>query len=122
VLIAGDAFALLVVSALGFATHDEIRAESLDRFPATYLPFLAAWILAALATGALNPRLSAEARQLWRPLAAAVLAAPLGAVLRGAWLGSPVLPIFVAVMTLATTAGYLAWRCLLLALRARNRS
>jgi hypothetical protein len=54
----------------------------------------------------------ARLSNLWRVPAAAVLAAPLGAVLRGLWLQAPVLPIFAVVMAAVLGGAMLAWRVL----------
>jgi hypothetical protein len=121
-LIVGDALALAVVVAIGFATHREAEAVLSTRYLATYLPFLAAWLAAAAAFGALRPERAAEPRHLWRPAAAALVAAPVGAWLRGLLLGSPVLPIFVAVMAAMMLLALGLWRtALLVALRSRSR-
>jgi len=118
VLILGDALAYLVVVLAGFVTHREIEALP-HRLWATYLPFLAAWLSAAGAIGALDPHRAADPRQLWRVAAAALLAAPLAAVLRGALLGTLVVPLFVAVMAGVSLLAVLGWR--LLALLAARR-
>jgi hypothetical protein len=39
-----------------------------------------------------------------------MLAAPIGAFLRGVWLGSPILPIFVLVMSAVMLGLMIAWR------------
>jgi hypothetical protein len=59
--------------------------DAVIRFLATYLLFLGAWFVAAGALGALDPERAGDPRQVWRPAVGALLAAPLGAVLRGAW-------------------------------------
>lgn len=110
----GDTLAYAMVTAIGFATHGLLSAAPAWRFLATFLPFLCAWLVAALAVGAFNPVVVASPRQLWRPVVAALLAAPLGASLRGAWLGAPVLPIFVWVMGAVSAAAILTWRGLYL--------
>jgi len=126
-LILGDALAYLAVTLAGFATHGELAAPP-ARFMATYLPFLAAWLFAAGAVGALDDRRAAQPRplsrqnagRLWRVAAAALLAAPLGAVVRGSVLGTPVLPIFVGVMAGVSLVTLLGWRAAYLLLRRRR--
>jgi hypothetical protein len=122
VLPLGDALALAVVTASGFAWHQEVEAVLATRFLATYLPFLAAWLAAAGLLGALHPARAAEARHLWRPAAAMVVAAPVGALLRSAWLGTPPVPVFVVVMGAMSLTGIGLWRLALMAfLRLRRR-
>lgn len=113
----GDTLAYALVTALGFATHGLLSTSPAWRFLATFLPFLGAWLLAAFAVGAYRTATFISARQLWRPAIAALLAAPLGAVVRGAWLGAPVLPIFVGIMGVVSIAAVLAWRGLHLIVR-----
>ena len=82
------------------------------RVAATAVPFAVAWFLAALWLGCFDLDRMARLPNLWRVPAAAVLAAPLGAVLRGLWLQAPVLPIFAVVMVAVLGAAMLAWRVL----------
>ncbi|OGO13254.1 MAG: hypothetical protein A2Y93_05285 [Chloroflexi bacterium RBG_13_68_17] len=58
--------------------------------------------------------------QLWRPVLAALLAAPLGAMLRGLWLNAPVLPVFAVVMGAVLGAAMFAWRLLAAAFLRRR--
>jgi hypothetical protein len=118
-LLLGDTLTYAFVTLLGFATHGLLTISPAWRFLATFLPFLGAWILAALAVGAFDTTVFTSPRQLWRPAIAALLAAPLGAVVRGAWLGAPVLPIFVLIMGVVSIAAILAWRGLYLGVRRR---
>jgi hypothetical protein len=48
--------------------------------------------------------------RLFRAAWSAVVAAPLGALLRGLWLGSAVVPIFVLVMAIVTGGLIVLWR------------
>lgn len=120
-LILGDSLTLAGVTAAGFATHNLIGTASASRLMATFLPFLAAWLLAAGAVGALDLDRAGEPRQLWRPVIAGLLAAPLGAVLRGVWIGAPILPLFVGIMAGTITLALLVWRLVYLVLRRRSQ-
>lgn len=115
-LILGDLFAIAVVTFLGFVTHNEANPDFLPRMLATFLPLTAAWFLAAPWLGLFDARITANPRQLWRPLMAMVLAGPLAAVLRAFWLGGVIIPVFVVVLSGTSALGMLAWRGLWLLL------
>lgn len=119
-LIGGDALTIAIVTAAGFATHGLLETASNERLLATFLPFLFAWCVAAAAVGGFDPTRAEAPRQLWRPAIAALLAAPLGAVLRGAWLGAPVLPLFAGIMAATMTVAMLLWRGGYLLVRSRR--
>lgn len=109
-LILGDLVALLVVTILGFYRHSELEPQSLSRMLATFVPFSLAWFLIAPWLGLFDPARAFDPRRAWVPALAAVFAAPLGAVLRGVWLSSPVLTIFVGVMAGVSAVVQSAWR------------
>jgi len=111
-LILGDALVVLLTSLAGFAQHGELATVGVARVAATVVPFALAWFLVAPWTGCFDPARMARLSNLWRVPAAAVLAAPLGAVLRGLWLRAPVIPIFAVVMAAVLGAAMLAWRVL----------
>jgi hypothetical protein len=119
ILLAGDVLVLGLVTLAGFATHGTLGAGA--RMLTTFLPVLAAWFLIGPHLGVFDESLAREARQLWRPFWAMILAAPLAAFLRGAWLGTPILPVFVAVLGGTSALALLVWRgvYLLAALRMR---
>ena len=118
-LIFGDLLVLLATTLAGFANHGELQPAALDRMTATFLPFAAAWFLAAPWLGCFEPRALPGLAHVWRPPLAALLAAPLGAVLRGLWLGAPVLPVFAVVMGAVLGAAMFVWRILAAALLRR---
>ncbi|HET7010066.1 MAG TPA: DUF3054 domain-containing protein [Anaerolineales bacterium] len=109
-LLAGDIVCFFVAAILGFATHQELEWSSAPRFLATWFPFTAAWLIVAFPAGVYaSPRKSrwaGIARAVW----AAAISAPLGGVLRSAWLGGGVLPVFVAVMAAVNVGLILVWR------------
>lgn len=109
VLVIGDLITLALVTVFGFATHGTLGSAG-ARLLTTFLPLLISWLAAAPALGVYDPQRAADARQLWRPFWAMILAAPLAAWLRGAWLNAPILPIFVLVLGGFSALGVLAWR------------
>lgn len=109
ILIFGDALALAVVVALGLRSHEQ---SSLARLPLTWLPYLLAWLPAAWVVGAYEPQRS-FGRNLLGPLLLGMLfASPLASVLRAAWLGTTVQPLFVLIMAATGILGLLVWRLL----------
>lgn len=109
-LILGDVAALIVVTLLGFYRHSELEPQSAARMLATFVPFTLAWLLVAPWLGLYDLSRTDDVRRAWLPALAAVIAAPLGAVLRGVWLGAPVLPVFVGVMAGVMAVSLTAWR------------
>ena len=99
-----------LITALGFGLHQEIEAVASIRFLATYLPVLVVWMVTAGGLGALDPIRAADPRQWWRPGLAVLVTAPIAAVLRSAWLGTPPVTVFVAVMAGMTMIGLGSWR------------
>lgn len=123
VLIFGDLVALAMVTLYGFAAHDRLGVAG-GRMFTTFAPLVAAWLLVAPHLGVFEQKLAGEARHLWRPFWAMVLAAPLAAWLRGLWLQTPIMPTFVAVLGGVCAAALLAWRSLVwlyLAFITRNK-
>ena len=107
-LILGDVLTVLIVSLAGFLTHyGEIRGW---RWVTTFVPVLAGWLAIAPWFGVYRPEFTGRITQIWRAALAAFLSAPLAAWLRGAWLGSAILPVFVLVMGLTDALGILIWR------------
>ena len=111
-LLLGDGLVVLLTSLAGFAQHGELTTAGVARVAATVVPFALAWFLTAPWLGCFDLARMARLSNLWRVPAAAVLAAPLGAVLRGLWLQAPVLPVFAVVMAAVLGAAMLAWRVL----------
>ena len=110
---------LAVITAFGFAIHQEFEAVGSSRFLATYLPFLAAWLVTAAGLGALDPHRADDPRQLWRPAVAVLVATPIAAVLRSAWLGTPPVTVFIVVMAGVSLVGMGLWRTAHLLVRRR---
>jgi hypothetical protein len=123
ILLAGDALVLALMTVIGFASHDLLGPAGTSglRMLTTFLPFLVAWLLVAPHIGAFNRNHVSDVRQLWRPFWAMILAAPLAAWLRGAWLGTPILPVFVAIVGGLNALALLVWRALYLMVASRLR-
>lgn len=109
-LILGDLFAIIVITLVGFATHDAVDVSFLPRMAATFVPLLAGWFLLAPAMGLFDLERTCDLRQLWRPVLAGFFASQLAAVLRGYWLGGVVLPLFGLILGGSTSLGMLLWR------------
>jgi hypothetical protein len=106
-VILGDLLALLIISIVGFASHN----EAIDwRILTTYVPYLVAWLLIAPWLGVYQPGRTRQPLQVWRPMLAAFLAAPMAAWLRGIWLNRAILPVFILVLGLSAAFGFGIWR------------
>jgi len=108
VLIVGDAFLLMAVTWLGFATHSRSLADG--RWLVTYLPLLFSWLLAAFVLGLYSSGTADRYQVVWQVLAAAIFAAPLAVMLRALWLQQTVIPVFGLVMMGMSAAGIGIWR------------
>ena len=109
VLIGGDILVLALVTVVGFASHGTLVSAGTRLF-STFVPLVAAWFLAAPAMGLFERGRAADWRQLWRVVWAMIFAAPLASILRGAWLNSAIIPVFVLVLTGVSALGMLIWR------------
>jgi hypothetical protein len=109
ILIIGDIITIALVTGFGFATHGTLGSAGLRLFT-TFIPLLIAWFAVAPFLGAYDPQRALMVTQLWRPFWAMVLAAPMAAWLRGAWLNAPILTIFVLILGGVSALGILAWR------------
>lgn len=109
ILAAGDFLTIALVTIYGFASHNELNAGA-ARMLTTFLPLAIAWLAVAPFLGAYDRQRAMEVRQLWRPFWAMLLAAPLAAWLRGAWLNAPILPLFVLILGGVSALAILIWR------------
>ncbi|MCS7010874.1 MAG: DUF3054 domain-containing protein [Anaerolineales bacterium] len=121
-LLLGDTLALALLTIIGFAAHNELSPAYFSRMPATFLPMSLAWFLVAPWLGLFEKRIVQNPRQLWRPFLTMLIAAPLAAVLRAAWLGGVVLPIFVVVLAGSNALGMMTWRAIWLVLQKKISS
>ena len=119
ILILGDLIVVLATTLVGFANHGELQLDAYDRLAATFLPFAASWFCVSPWLGCFDARRALVLRNAWRPPVAALLAAPLGALLRGLWLGAPVMPLFAVVMGAVLGAAMFVWRLLAASLLRR---
>ena len=108
-LVVGDFLSLMILTLIGFSSHNELEL-GVARMLATFVPMVAAWLCVAGPTGLLNPAQPHGFRPLWRVGWAMLLVGPLAAVLRGFWLGSPVVPVFAAVLSGMGALVMLIWR------------
>jgi hypothetical protein len=116
----GDIAVYLVATVLGFASHDELSLDAWSRLLATLVPFVLAWFLISpWIVGGMDPNERGPSL-LWRPALAAIYAAPLGAWLRGLWIGAPIQVVFVAVMGAVTATLMVVWRAGMLSLIRRR--
>jgi hypothetical protein len=110
IVVAGDALAIAAITLAGFRTHGTLATAG-ARIWATFLPLLAAWLIVGLPVGVFSAQNLRSSRQLWRPVWAMVLAAPLFGLLRAWMLGEPViLVIFVMVIGGVGALAMLVWR------------
>jgi len=108
ILLTGDILMMAVVTFAGFATHD--RRDAVSRMATTFFPLLAAWLMVAPWLGQFRGNESRLLPALLRTTLAAFIAAPMAALLRGLWLNSPILPIFVLVLAATSALGLGLWR------------
>jgi hypothetical protein len=119
ILILGDIFAIALVTFIGFASHGEAGVSFLPRMGAAFFPLLISWFILAPSLGLFHEQTVRDARQLWRPALAMIFAGPFAAVLRGLILNTPVIPIFVMVLSATSSLGILVWRGIYLFLRRK---
>lgn len=109
-LVLGDIIALAIITIIGFATHGETDLSFLPRMLTTFIPLLVSWFLIAPWLGLFNVQITSAPRQLWRPLLAMLLAAPMTAVLRAGMLDTVALPLFALILGGSAALGMLLWR------------
>ena len=110
ILILGDVLAILVTTFIGFATHGEAGLFFLPRMAAAFFPLVIAWFLLSPFLGLFQQEITANPKQLWRPILAMIFAGPLAAVMRGLLLNAPIIPIFAVVLGATSAFGMLVWR------------
>ncbi len=120
ILVLGDLVVLFLVTIAGFERHGELGSTSL-RLLSTFIPLGAAWLLVSPHLGVFELRRINDPKQLWRPFWAMILSAPLAGWLRGVWLGTAVLPLFVAILGGISAFSILVWRGVFLAVGGGKR-
>lgn len=119
-LVLGDSLSIATLTIIGFATHGELQASFLARMFTTFLPLLTGWFLIAPWLGLFRPEITKEPRQLWRPLLAMLLAAPIAATLRAVMLNTVVLPLFVGILGATCAFGIFLWRAIWLLIQRKR--
>jgi len=112
-VLAGDVIAIAIVTLAGFTSH-AILTTAGSRVWVTFIPLTTSWLLVAALMNLYNPETLSDPRQLWRPVVGTAFAVPMAAWLRGLWLGSPILPVFIAVLIGVSGLVLLIWRSSLL--------
>ena len=111
ILVVGDFLTAVIVTLYGFASHNRLETAGAHMLT-TLIPVVLAWVLVGVHVRVFDMAVALDGRQLWRPFWAMILAAPLAAFLRAAWLNGTVAPIFVVVLGGVSALGLLAWRTL----------
>jgi len=107
-LILGDFLAFLVITIIGFASHNS--QFGLMRILAIWLPLCFAWYLTAPLLGLWKPVQPSLLKNWWKIIWATVLSVPLAVVVRGFILNTPTIGTFVLVMIATSVAGLFVWR------------
>jgi hypothetical protein len=76
----------------------------------TFIPLVVGWFLIAPWLGLFDAKIITAPKQLWRPLLAMLLAAPMTAVLRAAMLNAVALPLFTLILGGSAALGLFIWR------------
>ncbi len=119
ITVSGDIVAMALTTVAGFARHGEIGTAGL-RILTTFVPLCLAWGLIAPWVGLFRLPVISDPRQLWRPVLAAILAAPMAGWLRGLLLNEPVPLIFVVVIGATVSLPILIWRSLWLVIERKQ--
>jgi hypothetical protein len=120
ILILGDIITLALVTIIGFASHGTADTAG-ARMLSTFVPLVVAWFLVAPFLQVYKIEYGLDGRQLWRPIWAMVIAAPMAAWLRGLMLSSPILPIFVVILGGVSVVAIFVWRALFWLVASRLR-
>lgn len=113
-LLIDDALAIFLVTYVGLKFHT-LDAILMERLPYTFIPFLLAWVSAAVALHLYRPAVAGQWKQLWRVPVAALLAAVPAAALRALWLDIPLVPLFALIMGAVLALALLLTRSLYIA-------
>jgi hypothetical protein len=112
ILILGDLLAIMALTLIGFASHNEIGTAPITSMLATFIPLAIGWSLFAPWLGLFDLETSIDPRQLWRPAYAAILVSPFAGWLRAEMLNGTVIPLFVLVLGGNLAVAMLTWRAL----------
>lgn len=117
-MILGDLFVIMVLTVVGFASHDELGTAGW-RLLTTFIPISVAWFFSGYFLGVFEIDNTRLLSQLWRPAVAMFFAGPIAVILRGIWLDRPILPIFAVVLTASASLCIVVWRAFLCVLWRR---
>jgi hypothetical protein len=120
VLAAGDVLVLALVTVYGFASHDQLGTAG-ARMLTTFVPLMISWFLVSPHLQAFDLQRAAQARDLWRPFWAMILAAPLAVFIRAVMLNTAINPIFVVIIGGVAALALLAWRVIFLFVAIRKK-
>ncbi len=111
-LIAGDAFTLLIVTLIGFASHNELQWAFVGRMALSWLPFTLAWWLLAARMQLLDPQRPMSWSLTLDLTVAVFYAATVGMMVRAWVMGGVLLPVFALVMAAVAWPALWLWRWL----------
>ena len=111
--IVGDLLAILVLTLIGFASHNELTLSFIPRMGITFFSMAISWFVIAPWFGLFEGERSSRLGLYWRIVIAALYASTMAASLRGLLLGTAILPIFIAVLAGTTALGMVLWRWVL---------
>jgi hypothetical protein len=100
----------VVITVIGFGFHGETDLSYVPRMLTTFFPLVVGWFLIAPWLSLFDMHIVSEPKQLWRPVLAMLLAAPMTAILRAAMLNSLALPLFTLILGGSAALGILVWR------------
>ncbi len=109
ILVVGDTITLLVVTLVGFSSHQSLATAGVRIF-STFIPWTVSWFLIAPLLGVFEDSKSTDYKQLWRPVWALVLASPFAGFLRAIWLAQEMLPLFPVIMGGSAAIGIVLFR------------
>ena len=112
-LYAGDAVAVVILTLIGFAAHDELNISYLPRMGVAFISVMAAWLGLAPWLGLFDEDFAVKPRPYWRITCAALYASTMAAFLRSLMLGSDEIVVgFLFGLGGASVVGMNAWRWL----------
>jgi hypothetical protein len=108
ILLLGDLAAIGIAVWIGLQFH-QLGETIWQRFPFTFVPWSLAWYFVAAKFDLLHWK-KVTLAQVGQILMAMIIASPLAAMLRAAWLGTAALPLFALIMGAVTAFAIIVWR------------
>jgi len=118
-LISGDIIAIFLTVAIGFRNHETLNIF-FQRFAFTFIPWTFSWLLIAPKFQLFDDPAQKLTAQIKKIIFAMVIASPLAAILRAAWLGSTALPFFALIMGASSALRLIIWRIIYSKLLSRS--